>query len=75
MHDFRVIGDVREKTLIYDVVVDRCYYSEEYNNIILKQIEEGLKNISPQHRCIVTIDQEFFEVEINWEMFIDINKE
>ena len=60
MHDFRVVGDVEEKTLIFDVVVDRTYYSEEYNKIILRKIEEGIKNISKQLRSIVTIDQDFF---------------
>ena len=60
MHDFRVVGDVEEKTLIFDVVVDRIYYSEEYNKVILRQIEEGIKNISIKFRSIVTIDQDFF---------------
>lgn len=60
MHDFRVVGDVEEKTLIFDVVVEKSYYSTEYNKVILRQIEEGIKNISPQHRCIVTMDQDFF---------------
>lgn len=60
MHDFRVVGDVEEKTLIFDVVVDRTYYSEDYNKIILRQIEDGIKNISKRLRSIVTIDQDFF---------------
>lgn len=60
MHDFRVVGDVQEKTLIFDVVVDRTYYSEDYNKIIIRQIEDGIKNISKQLRSIVTIDQDFF---------------
>jgi len=60
MHDFRVVGDVEAKTLIFDVVVDKAYYSTEYNKIILNQIEEGIRSISPQHRCIVTMDQDFF---------------
>lgn len=59
MHDFRVVGDVAEKTLIFDVVVDKPYYNEEYKKIILQQIEEGVKVISSKHRCIVTLDQDY----------------
>ncbi len=59
MHDFRVVGDVEAKTLIFDVVVDKSYYNEESKRVILMKIEEGVKNISPQHRCIVTMDQNF----------------
>lgn len=59
MHDFRVVGDVAAKTLIFDVVVDKPYYSPEYKKIILDQIEKGVKIISPQHRCIVTLDQDY----------------
>ena len=59
MHDFRVVGDIAEKTLIFDVVVDKSYYNTEHKIVILKQIEEGIKNILPQHRCIVTLDQDY----------------
>jgi len=59
MHDFRVIGDVAEKTLIFDVVVDKLYYNAEQKRVILMQIEQGIKNISPTHRCIVTIEQDY----------------
>ncbi|MCB2292336.1 cation diffusion facilitator family transporter [Clostridium algoriphilum] len=60
MHDFRVVGDVDAKTLIFDVVVDKLYYNEKAKGVILMKIEEGVKNISPQHRCIVTMDQDFY---------------
>lgn len=59
MHDFRVIGEVAAKTLIFDVVVAKSHYNTEYNKVIVKLIEEGVKNISPQHRCIVTLDQKY----------------
>jgi len=59
MHDFRVVGDVAAKTLIFDVVVDKSYYNKEHKRVILMQIEKGIKNISPEHRCIVTMDQDY----------------
>lgn len=59
MHDFRVVGDIATKTLIFDVVVDKPYFSTEYKKIILAQIEEGVKIISPHHRCIVTLDKDY----------------
>ena len=59
MHDFRVVGDIAEKTLIFDVVVEKLFYNIENKKVILRQIEEGVKNISPLHRCIVTMDQDF----------------
>ena len=58
MHDFKVVGDAA-KTLIFDVVVDKPYYSTEYKKVILNQIEEGVRNISPEYKCIVTLDQDY----------------
>ena len=60
MHDFRVIGDVEAKTLIFDVVIDKSHYNEKAKRDILIKIEEGVKNISPQHRCIVTMDKDYY---------------
>ena len=59
MHDFRVVGDIEAKTLIFDVVVDKAYYTVEHKEVIIKQIEEGMKGILPQHRCIITLDQDY----------------
>jgi len=59
MHDFRVVGDGEAKTLIFDVVVAKSHNNTEYKKVILKQIEQGIKQISPQHRCIVTLDQDY----------------
>jgi len=59
MHDFRVVGDVAAKTLIFDVVVDKSYYRTESKKVILNEIEEGIRNISPEYRCIVTLDQDY----------------
>jgi len=59
MHDFRVIGEIASKTLIFDVVVDKSYYNTDHKKIILKQIEDGIKSISLQYRCIVTMDQDY----------------
>ncbi|MBC8062362.1 MAG: cation transporter [Clostridiaceae bacterium] len=59
MHDFRVVGDVAAKTLIFDVVVDKTHYNLEHKKVILKQIEDKVRSISPEHRCIVTLDQDY----------------
>ena len=59
MHDFRAVGDGEAKTLIFDVVVSKSHNNTEYKKVILKQIEQGIKQISPKHRCIVTLDQEY----------------
>jgi len=59
MHDFRVVGDVAAKTLIFDVVIDKSFFSKDHKKDILSQIEEGIKNISSQYRCIVTMDLDY----------------
>ncbi|MBU3180054.1 cation diffusion facilitator family transporter [Clostridium psychrophilum] len=60
IHDFRVVGDVEAKTLIFDVVVDKSYYNEKSKINILMKIEAGVKNISSQYRCIVTMDKDYY---------------
>jgi len=59
MHDFKVVGESAAKTLIFDVVVEKAYYSKEYKKIILEQINEGVSNISPEYQCRVTLDHDY----------------
>jgi len=59
MHDFRVVGESKAKTLIFDVVIAKSHNSAEYKNNILKQIEQGINQISPELRCLVTLDQDY----------------
>lgn len=58
IHDFRVVGDGEEKTLIFDAVINKSYTLEE-QNLVQAQINEAIHGISPKYRSIVTLDREF----------------
>jgi cation diffusion facilitator family transporter len=59
IHDFRVVGDGEEKTLIFDAVINKSYALEEQKKLIQGQIQEAIHTISPKYRGIVTLDREF----------------
>jgi len=59
MHDFRVVGDGTEKTLIFDVVAEKKYYKKENINTIKTKICQDVKKINPKYRCIINVEQEF----------------
>lgn len=59
MHDFRVVGDGEEKTLLFDIVIDKSKNNENDKQSIIKQIEEQVKKIYPKYRCIITIDLDY----------------
>lgn len=60
IHDFRVVGDGEEKTLIFDAVINKSYALEEQKKLIQDQIQEAIHAISPKYRGIVTLDREFY---------------
>jgi cation diffusion facilitator family transporter len=59
IHDFRVVGEGEEKTLIFDAVINKSYVSQEQENSIQLQIQDAIHLISPKYRGIVTLDREF----------------
>lgn len=60
MHDFRVVGNTEEKTLIFDIVIDKSFAAEEKKGFIEEQIQAAIRDISPTYKGIVTIDREFY---------------
>lgn len=60
IHDFRVVGNGEEKTIIFDAVINKAYDSQEQKNLIQAQIQEAIYSISPKYRGIVTLDREFY---------------
>lgn len=59
IHDFRVVGNGEEKTLIFDTVIKKSYAIDAQKKEIQVQIEEAIYAISPKYRVIVTLDREF----------------
>lgn len=59
MHDFRVVGDGQDRSLVFDVVISKKYYSNTYNKEVLRKIQKGIKNISPNYLCSVTFDRDY----------------
>lgn len=59
MHDFRVVGNCEEKTLIFDVVLDKACFKENKEKELQAQIQEAVYGINSSYRSIVTFDREF----------------
>lgn len=56
-HDFRVVGEGDYKNLIFDVVVSREFIITRDSELKLqKDINKKLKEISPNHNAIITVD-------------------
>lgn len=60
MHDFRVVGDCEEKTLIFDVVLDKPYFSEDKEKEVKGKIENSIGNLYPSYKSIINFDREFY---------------
>lgn len=59
IHDFRIIGENGNKTLIFDVVVTPSELTKEHSRESLpKLIEKDIKKIHPNYNCIITVDFE-----------------
>ncbi len=59
-HDFRVVGEGDYQNLLFDVVVTRDFIlTVDSESKLRKQIDEGIKEVSPNHNAIVTVDQSF----------------
>lgn len=59
IHDFRVIGENGNKTLIFDIVVTPSELTKEFSRESLpKIIEKDIKKIHPGYNCIITVDLE-----------------
>lgn len=59
IHDFRVIGENGNKTLIFDIVVTPSELTKEFSRESLpKIIEKDIKKIHPNYNCIITVDLE-----------------
>ena len=56
-HDFRVVGEGDYKNLIFDVVVSREFIITRDSELNLqKDLNKKLKEISPNHNAIITVD-------------------
>lgn len=60
IHDFRVVGDSDEKTLIFDAVVDKSFASEQQKALLRSLINDAINSISQSYTCKVTLDREFY---------------
>ncbi|MBL4937533.1 cation diffusion facilitator family transporter [Clostridium sp. YIM B02515] len=60
MHDFRVVGNDENKTLIFDVVLDKACFNDEKKELISEQIKGIISNLCSSYRSIVTFDREFY---------------
>lgn len=59
VHDFRIIGENGNKTLIFDVVVTPSKLNKELSiENIPKLIEKDIKKIHANYNCIITVDLE-----------------
>lgn len=56
-HDFRVVGDHDKKNLIFDIEVSpTCLGNEKQSAKLLANIENDIKEKSPEYRCVITVD-------------------
>lgn len=58
-HDFRVVGDGKEKTLLFDIVVDKSYNTKDAKDVISEQVELEVRKLSSGYRCNITFDADF----------------
>lgn len=62
-HDFRVVGEGKNKNLIFDVVIDADHeLTAEEELKIQKDINAELKKSHPNHNAIVTVDKDYLGV-------------
>lgn len=62
-HDFRVVGEGKNKNLIFDVVIDADHeLTAEEELKIQKDINVELKKAHPNHNAIVTVDKDYLGV-------------
>lgn len=60
VHDFRVVGDVEIKKLIFDVVIDSSKKLSHVAEAELKtKICSSVKESYPDYNCVITIDHDF----------------
>jgi len=60
-HDFRIVGEGEDKSLLFDVVIDKAYVhksTEDRVNFINKAKYE-IKKLHPAYNVIITIDVDF----------------
>jgi divalent metal cation (Fe/Co/Zn/Cd) transporter len=60
IHDFRVVGDCDEKTLIFDAVLDKPYFAEAKEKEIKHKIETTITEMYPSYKSIINFDREFY---------------
>ncbi|QAA30349.1 cation diffusion facilitator family transporter [Clostridium manihotivorum] len=60
IHDFRVVGDCDEKTLIFDAVLDKPYFAEAKEKEIKHRIEATITEMYPSYKSIINFDREFY---------------
>lgn len=65
-HDFRVVGEGKNKNLIFDVVVGSEDILKKDEEIRLqKDINLQLKKLHPNYNAIITVDRDFLNIELN----------
>lgn len=65
-HDFRVVGEGKNKNLIFDVVVGSEHILKKDEEIRLqKDINLQLKKLHPNYNAIITVDRDFLNIESN----------
>ncbi|NMF06757.1 cation diffusion facilitator family transporter [Clostridium beijerinckii] len=60
MHDFRVVGKSEEKTILFDVVLDKTSFKDNEKKKLQAQIQDIIYSINPSYRSIITFDREFY---------------
>lgn len=56
-HDFRVVGENNNKSLIFDIeVCPTCLANEISSAKLLDNIEKDIKEKAPEYRCVITVD-------------------
>lgn len=60
IHDFRVVGDNEEKSLIFDMVLSKQCFKENKQLEVEAKVQKAIQGISPSYRGIITFDREFY---------------
>jgi cation diffusion facilitator family transporter len=60
IHDFRVVGEGKEKNLIFDVVIDfKHKITKEFEDDLRKKLNKDIKAVHSLYNIIITIDRDF----------------
>lgn len=61
-HDFRIVGEGKQKNLIFDIVIgfDKKFNLEIEKNLI-QDIEKEIKKLHPKYNTIISIDRQYVQ--------------